>query len=106
MILSDLIKEQIFESIIMLMAGIGVGALYSLFVFCKGIALPAGGSKRAKLTGLFAAAAEILFWIFAAVYITGFLGYAAYGELSIHAFLMMFCGVLLWKRLFYGTIKY
>lgn len=104
MILTDLIKRQMFECVVMFASGIGLGALYSLFVFCKNVAVSSDdGGKRimVKLT----AALEIAFWIFAAVYITGFIGYAAFGALSVHGFLMMFLGALLWRRLFYGKIK-
>lgn len=104
MILTDLIKRQMFECAVMLASGVGLGALYSLFIFCKNAVMASGGCDariRVKLT----AALEIAFWIFAAVYITGFIDYAAFGALSVHGFLMMFLGALLWRRLFYGKIE-
>lgn len=116
MTLTDLIKDQIFESAVIFAAGIGLGALRSLFVFCKGTLTELCGdplcgkcdstSRRRQGQEAFLSLLEILFWIFAAVYTTGFLGYAAYGALSVHVFLMMFLGVLLWRRIFYGKIKY
>ena len=48
---------------------------------------------------------EALFWAVCCAVIPEFLYYAAYGRLSVHAFLGFFAGVLLWKKICCGIIS-
>ena len=48
---------------------------------------------------------EALFWAAGCVIIPEFLYYAAYGSLSVHAFLGFSAGVLLWKKICCGIIS-
>ncbi|MFV0516722.1 MAG: spore cortex biosynthesis protein YabQ [Aminipila sp.] len=95
LVLTDLIKSQVFESLIMLGCGMVVALLYGLF-------------KRRIKAGLknniVAAATEIIFWIFAAILTCQFLYYCSYGQLSTHVICSFICGVFLWNLLFYATM--
>ena len=48
---------------------------------------------------------EALFWASCCAVIPEFLYYAAYGRLSVHAFLGFSAGVLLWKKICCGIIS-
>ncbi|QAT41778.1 spore cortex biosynthesis protein YabQ [Aminipila luticellarii] len=96
LILTDLIKTQIFESLVMLGCGMVVALLYGLFtrhikVFIK--------------KGFLAAVYEVLFWVFAGIVTCQFLYYCSYGAISIHVICAFVCGVFLWNLLFYATIS-
>ena len=96
MVITELIRTQAFESGVMFLSGLGLGALYSLFLYIKGYIRKPG----------IEAAAEVAFWIFAAFYVSGFLRYASHGAINFHNFLFLTFGTKLWQRLFYGKIKY
>ena len=47
---------------------------------------------------------EFAFWPFAAFFVSEFMYYAAYGDLSFHNFLALGLGVLLWRKAFYDIV--
>lgn len=47
---------------------------------------------------------EFLFWPFAAFFVSEFMYYAAYGDISFHNFLALGLGVLLWRKVFYDIV--
>lgn len=95
-ILTDLIKTQIFETLVMLGCGMVIALLYGLF------------TRHIKIfikNGIIAATYEILFWVFAGILTCQFLYYCSYGEISVHVICAFVCGVFLWNLLFYATIS-
>lgn len=95
-VFTELIKAQIFESLVMLGCGMVIALLHGLFtrhmkIYLRGRVIPA----------LF----EMAFWIFAGTLGCRFLFYSAYGELSIHVICAFICGVFLWNLLFYATMS-
>ena len=153
MILTDLIKEQALQSIIMFSAGLGLGMLYQVWGICRNALVRHAedarnariaarevrilerkrqeaekeqgrrqktGHKMQKLdkrrkakktkpparTHIPAASAvlEFAFWPFAAFFVSEFMYYAAYGDLSFHNFLALGLGVLLWRKAFYDIV--
>ncbi|MBQ2747790.1 MAG: hypothetical protein IJP24_04180 [Firmicutes bacterium] len=95
MVITELIKQQAFETVVMLGGGTALGMLYGLNRYFR------ERIKRIYVKD----ALEIIFFIFSAFFITKYLKYASDGALTFHSFLAMTLGVLLWKRLFYGKIK-
>lgn len=95
MVITELIRQQAFETVVMLGGGTALGMLYSLNRYFR----EKVRNRYVKET------LEIMFFIFSAFFITEFLKYASEGALTFHSFLAMTLGVLLWKRLFYGKIK-
>ena len=93
--ITELIKSQMFETVIMLASGAGLGALRELFLTLKEL-----------IPSRIQSACEILFWTGAAFYVTGFLKYASNGSLFFHNLLSLSFGVILWRSLFYDKIKY
>ncbi|QHI72206.1 spore cortex biosynthesis protein YabQ [Aminipila terrae] len=94
-VLTDLIKTQIFESLVMLGCGMVIALLYGLFI------------RHIKLflkNRVIAATYEILFWIFAGILTCQFLYYCSYGQISVHVICAFVCGVFLWNLLFYATM--
>lgn len=90
-IITDMIKEQAFQFVVMLGCGMVIASLYHLFdKYLK-------KSIKGKITG---AIYELIFWIFAAVLTCHFLYYCAYGALKIHTICAFICGAFLWKLLF------
>ena len=153
MILTDLIKEQALQSIIMFSAGLGLGMLYQVWGICRNARVRHAedarkariaarevrilerkrqeaekeqgrrqktGRKMQKLdkrrkakktkpparTHIPAVSAdlEFAFWPFAAFFVSEFMYYAAYGDLSFHNFLALGLGVLLWRKAFYDIV--
>ena len=153
MILTDLIKEQALQSIIMFSAGLGLGMLYQVWGICRNALVRHAedarnariaarevrilerkrqeaekeqgrrqktGRKMQKLdkrrkaektkpparTDIPAVSAvlEFAFWPFAAFFVSEFMYYAAYGDLSFHNFLALGLGVLLWRKAFYDIV--
>ena len=100
--ITELIKQQIFECVVMFAAGTALGLLYQLFcgiriwVRQKGCQAPAAG--------WLSSASEVVFWVLASKVVSGFLYRASYGELSFHNFLFLGLGVLLWKKAFYDIV--
>lgn len=128
MIITDFIKEQIFQVAVMFMAGLALGGMYQLWGLLKGWirkkaksketaspseipqkgkSAPAKGKvrKRFPRAAIATAALELLFWLWAALFTDRFLYYAAYGDISFHNFSALVIGVLLWRRCFYDTIS-
>ena len=95
MSVTDLIREQSFECMVMAGAGVFVMAMYQLF----GITVQLFRPGRRTATVL-----EPVFWAVAAVAVSYFLYYCAYGRLSFHAVLAFTAGALLWKKIFCGII--
>lgn len=96
LVLTDLIKTQIFESLVMLGCGMVIALLYGLF------------TKHIKIhmkNRIIAATYEILFWFFAGILTCQFLYYCSYGEISVHVICAFVCGVFLWNLLFYATMS-
>lgn len=97
MIITELIREQVFQVTVMTCAGIAVMALHRIFrlVCC-----------RLRLSVKTEAAAEILFWIPAAFIAYKYLYYCAFGEISFHAIGAFTIGVILWRILFCDIINH
>ena len=114
MVLTELIRQQFLESIIMMAGGAALGALYTLHSYVKAkIAKQEGRAagaaqdtlrEKAKRRRLLEGAAEIAFFVFAAFFITEYLRYASSGALHFHNFLAMGAGALLWRKLFCDKI--
>ena len=153
MILTDLIKEQALQSIIMFSAGLGLGMLYQVWGICRNaLVRHAEDARNARIaarevrilerkrqeaekeqgrrqkTGrkmqkldkrrkakktkpparthipAVSAVLEFAFWPFAAFFVSEFMYYAAYGDLSFHNFLARGLGVLLWRKAFYDIV--
>ena len=153
MILTDLIKEQALQSIIMFSAGLGLGMLYQVWGICRNaLGRHAEDARNARIaarevrilerkrqeaekeqgrrqkTGrkmqkldkrrkakktkpparthipAVSAVLEFAFWPFAAFFVSEFMYYAAYGDLSFHNFLALGLGVLLWRKAFYDIV--
>lgn len=153
MILTDLIKEQALQSIIMFSAGLGLGMLYQVWGICRNaLVRHAEDARNARIaarevrilerkrqeaekeqgrrqkTGrkmqkldkrrkaektkpparthipAVSAVLEFAFWPFAAFFVSEFMYYAAYGDLSFHNFLALGLGVLLWRKAFYDIV--
>jgi hypothetical protein len=92
---TELIREQAFQCIVMAAAGIFVMIFYQLF---RNTCVLTGAGKIA------AALSELVFWVLAAVAVSYFLYYCAYGRISFHAALSFAAGALLWKKFFCGII--
>lgn len=94
-VLTQLIKEQAFECLIMLGAGAAAGILYQLCSFLSG---------RVRINRWIRMGAELIFWLAVAVLFSQFLYYCAYGSLSLHTIAAFGAGVLLWIKIFCGII--
>lgn len=90
-VITDLIKDQAVQCLVMASAGIVIVTFYQLCSFFSGKATCA----RWVRVGL-----ELFFWLMAAVMTSQFLYYCAYGSLSVHAIAAFAAGALLWKRMF------
>lgn len=94
-VLTDLIKEQAAECLIMLGAGIAAGIFYQVCSFL---------SRWLGLNRWIRMAAEPVFWLAAALLFSQFLYYCAYGSMSAHTIAAFGAGVLLWIKFFCGII--
>ncbi len=93
--ITDLIREQTFQCVVMAGAGVFVMMMYQLFgIACQLLRI----DRRA------AAVLELVFWAGAAAAASYFLYYCAYGRLSVHAAVAFTAGALLWKKIFCGII--
>lgn len=95
MIITDLIREQVFQCAVMAGGGVLVMTLYSIFRNTCGLF---------TMTEVVKGALEVCFWICAAVLTSHFLYYCAYGRLSFHAAVSFAGGALLWKKIFCAII--
>lgn len=93
--LTDLIKEQGAQCLIMFAAGIAMAVFYQI---CSLILSRIQVSKWIRM------GAEPVFWLTAAVLFSQFLYYCAYGRLSFHIIGAFAAGVLLWMKFFCGII--
>lgn len=96
MALTDLIKEQAGQCAVMFGAGIAFMFFYQLCSLA---------SKRIALNKWLRAGIELIFWLAAAVMISQFLYYCAYGSLSLHTGVAFGAGALLWKKFFCGIMS-
>lgn len=96
MTVTQLIREQTVQCLVMCAAGIIILLMYQIFRCAVELI-----AASAKLS----AAAEIIFWIFAAAVAYRFLYYCAYGALSFHSVLAFTVGAILWKVFFYDIIN-
>ena len=91
MILTDLIKEQAFQCLVMTAAGAMILIMYQVFRLVAALLhLPP--------------VSEVFFWMAAAAVSYRFLYYCAFGQLSFHSATAFALGVLLWKIFFYDII--
>ena len=95
LLINQLIKDQAFEFIIMLWAGMIVMILYDIFMRIKNKTKPRSSVSFIQ---------DILFWVFASLLTSAFLYYCSYGQLSVHGFIAFGVGAILWKRYFCGII--
>ena len=61
------------------------------------------GAAKTRISVL-SAVLEFIFWPFAAFFVSEFMYYAAYGDISFHNFLALGLGVLLWRKVFYDIV--
>ena len=93
-VLTDLIILQAKAVAVMFCAGVLVESLWQLKKYAKPKV-----SRRAK--GII----EIAFWICAAIAISRFLYYCAFGRLTLYSVIGFFAGLILWKKLCCGILK-
>lgn len=107
MVLTDLIKDQVFQSAIMFSAGLGFGMLYQVWEICRKAivcrAALAQESHKRRIRAL-SSVLEFAFWPLAAFFVWEFMYYAAYGDISFHNFLALALGALLWRKAFYDIV--
>ena len=94
-VLTELIREQAFECLIMFGAGAAMGILYQICSFLSG---------KVRVNRWIRMGAELLFCLAAAILFSQFLYYCAYGSLSLHTITAFGAGVLLWMKFFCGII--
>ena len=93
---TELIREQAFQCVVMVGAGIAFMLLYQLCSFLCQRAAP-GKWLRWIL--------EPAFWLVSALMTAQFLYYCAYGRVSVHSAIAFAAGVLLWKIFFCGIMS-
>lgn len=93
--LTDLIKEQGAQCLIMFAAGIALAVFYQI---CSLIV------SRMQVNKWIRMGAEPIFWLAAAVLFSQFLYYCAHGQMSVHIIGAFGAGVLLWMKFFCGII--
>lgn len=96
LVITNLIKTQIFESLVMFGCGMVIALLYGVF------------TRHIKIyikNKIIAATYEVLFWFFSGILTCQFLYYCSYGEINVHSICAFVCGVFLWKFLFYATMS-
>jgi len=93
--ITELIKAQAFESLIMFYAGLTVMLFYEICAFVK---------HKTKMRRANAVLMDLCFWILAAFITGAFLYYCAFGKISVHVICFFSLGAFLWKKLFYGII--
>lgn len=94
-VLTDLIKEQATECLIMFGAGIAFALFYQTGSLISG---------RIPISKWIRPGVELLFWLAAALMFSQFLYYCAYGKLSLHTIAAFAAGVLLWMKWFCDII--
>lgn len=93
---TELIKEQSYECLIMFCSGI---AFMIVCEFCSFL------SHKIQISKWWRMGLELFFWFAAAVMASEFLYYCAYGKLSVHSIAAFGAGLLLWKSGFCGIIN-
>ncbi len=109
--LSDLIKAQIYECVVMLAAGLFAGILRDFYeLAAKSLRVCLFREiKKERLKKVMPVVldwmGELLFFTVLGVAVFAFLYYCCFGELSFHAFFTFVLGVFLWKKFFCGIIQ-
>ena len=103
--LTDLIISQGKTFIVMICAGIAVYSLWKFKECSKGIVQISMRKRKTVLKIGLCVLIEAVFWAAAAVTISEFLYYCAYGRISLHAAASFFTGLLLWKKICCGILK-
>lgn len=124
MVITELIKDQVFEAAIMFGAGIGLAALYQVWHLLGNCIFKnerkqdtkkdeneehdnnkeKKQKRREKRIIIGKAFFEIIFWLIAAFFTMKYLYYAAFGDISFHNFFALLLGALLWRKIFYDMI--
>ena len=95
MILSELIREQVFGATVMFGAGIAIAFMYQVLrCACR-----LSGCGR-----IAAGVLEMIFWVCAAAFVWKFLYYCTHGKLSMYVICAFASGVILWKICFCDII--
>ena len=95
MTVTELIRDQTVQCAVMAAAGVAVMIMYQVFrCICDLL----------NISVIISYAAELLFWVSAAMVTSQFLYYCAYGRLSFHSAAAFVTGALLWKKFFCGII--
>ena len=104
-VLTDLITLQAKAVAVMFCAGVLVESLWQLKKYAKSRVWKCEKAKRhiIKVMGLIFI--ESLFWAVAAVIISKFLYYCAFGKLTLYSAAGFFAGLLLWKKICCGILK-
>lgn len=93
---TDLIREQSFDCIIMFCCGLAMMMFYQLCSFL---------SRLIHLGKWIRVVLELAFWTVGAVLVSEFLYYCAYGEITLHSAGAFAAGLLLWKLFFYDIMR-
>lgn len=93
--LTELIREQSCECLVMFCSGA------ALMMLCE---CSSRVSRRIRLNKWWRIGLELIFWLAAAVMVSEFLYYCAYGKISVHSIAAFGVGLLLWKAGFCGKI--
>lgn len=96
LVITELIRGQALEFIVMLGCGMIVAILYGFYKRYIGAFV-----KNVVLNFL----SEVIFWIFAAVVTCDFLYFCSLGALKIHIMVAFICGVFLWRNFFCDKMK-
>lgn len=104
-VLTELIILQAKAVAVMFCAGVLVEILWQLKKYAKSRVWKCEKDKRhiIKVMGLIFI--ESLFWAVAAVIISRFLYYCAFGRLTLYSVIGFFAGLILWKKLCCGILK-
>ena len=111
MLFTELIMTQAKTLGVMAAAGIMVETLWQLKRYMwhgvyKAGNTSAGERKQYRYISVLKYVLDMGFWILAAMTISMFLYYSAYGKLSVHALLGFLIGFLLWKLFLNKALKF
>jgi len=94
--LTDLIKEQGYQCLILFGAGVAFMIVWQLCSLAV---------NTLKIQKWMRIPLEIVFWIITTFMVSEFLYYGTYGSFAIHTIVAFAAGVFLWKKCFYGIIS-
>lgn len=111
MMFTELIISQAKTVGIMAAAGVMVETLWQLKVYAWNRISKTGGispraQKKQLYTSLMKYILDVIFWIMAAVTVSMFLYYSAYGKLSLYALMGFLTGLLFWKLFLNKALKF